>query len=42
VTLITGVQFQRLGKHRVQAGGKEASLDLTRAVFLSVGLTYTF
>jgi hypothetical protein len=37
-----GVQFEDLGKYKHSFGGREADLDLSRSVFVQVGVSYSF
>jgi hypothetical protein len=37
-----GVQFEDLGKYRHSFNGREADLDLSRSVFVQVGISYSF
>ena len=37
-----GVQFEDLGKYKHSFGGREADLDLSRSIFVQVGLNYSF
>lgn len=40
--LIVGAQFQHLGEYTHKEGGKKAVLDMDGAVFVTLGLSYTF
>ena len=37
-----GAQFQDLGRYTHDEGGRQAVLDLTRAVFVTLGFSYSF
>jgi hypothetical protein len=40
--LLAGAQFEDVGKYSQFVNGKQAVLDLTRAVFVTVGVSYVF
>jgi len=41
-SLVAGAQFENLGTYTQKLRGKEATLDLSRSVFVSLGLSYSF
>ncbi len=41
-SIFTGVQFQDLGKFKQTVGGRQAQLDLSKSVFITLGLGYKF
>jgi hypothetical protein len=40
--LVAGAQFEDLGRYTQTLNGKQATLDLSKAIFVTVGLTYSF
>ena len=40
--LVGGVQFEDLGTYTQNLNGKEATLDLSNSIFVTLGLSYSF
>ena len=40
--LMAGAQFESVGRYTQNVNGKEATLDLSKAIFVTVGLSYSF
>lgn len=41
-SFVAGAQFEDVGRYTQTLDGKQATLDLSRAIFVTVGLTYSF
>jgi hypothetical protein len=41
-SFVAGAQFEDVGRYTQTLGGKQATLDLSRAIFVTVGLSYSF
>lgn len=40
--LMAGAQFEDVGQYTQHLNGKEATLDLSRAIFVTIGFSYSF
>ena len=40
--LVAGARFQDVGHYTQPVNGREASLDLSKSIFVTLGLTYSF
>jgi hypothetical protein len=41
-SLVAGAQFQDVGQYTQTLNGRQATLDLSKSIFVTVGLTYSF
>jgi hypothetical protein len=40
--LVAGAQFEDVGHYTQNLNGKQATLDLSKSIFVTVGLSYSF